>query len=138
MNGFVPGSRVLPNASVGIPGRRILPNTSAATSSNRRVMPVASTSSSTIGKLPEDENVQKCYVEMKNIRQQLMAKYSIRQPGSILTDTALKNIAKRLPVNEREFLLVSNMKDGLYAKYGEPFLRASVKYDYIKKRNSTV
>lgn len=135
MNGFIPAGsienenmlptqnnrRTFPTASASTPGRRVLPSTNT-------------NASNAASRIPEDKNVQNCYLEMQKIRQQLMAKYNIRQPGSILTDTALKNIAKKLPLNEREFSLVSNMKEGLYGKYGEPFLRISVKYDSIKRQ----
>jgi superfamily II DNA helicase RecQ len=132
MNGFVPaGSMMNGNLSTpAAPSRRTLPGTNT---SNTRVIPTPSTSSKATSRSPEDENVEKCFMELRNIRQRLMVRFEVRQPASILTDTKLKKIAKELPVNEREFKLVTSIKEGLYEKYGKHFLSISQKYDRIKR-----
>ncbi|KAI8376727.1 P-loop containing nucleoside triphosphate hydrolase protein [Choanephora cucurbitarum] len=106
--GFVPaGSMVQRSSSI--------PSASTASSigqakTNRRVLPTVrsrtlnqpaasttirttNTITTTTKKITEqDENFTKCLQELKKTRQQVMAQFNLRQPGSVLTDTSLRQI----------------------------------------------
>ncbi|EPB86870.1 hypothetical protein HMPREF1544_06296 [Mucor circinelloides 1006PhL] len=144
-HGRIPGRRVMPvvnsralptlsrpsPTATPIAGiRRATPSTSTSTANNSRTSSPIPIIRSAADKASED-----CLKELQAMRQQIQARKNIRHPGAILTDTGLKSIAKKLPVTDRELILVTNMKEEVYRNYGKPFLEISKKYFAAKNNN---
>ncbi|KAI7903737.1 uncharacterized protein BX663DRAFT_39741 [Cokeromyces recurvatus] len=129
-----PNRRRLPNASNNRTQRATLAKeninrNNGRTELNSSITTVTkTTTTTTTNKVPEDETTIQCYQELKKIRNQLMSKHNIRSPGSILSDSVLKKVAKALPLTAREFQLVTSMQSEVYPAFGEPFLEVSLKY----------
>ncbi|GAN08896.1 ATP-dependent helicase [Mucor ambiguus] len=143
--GRVPGRRVLPVVN----GRGLPTMSRPATSTASMRGATASISSSASSpadpsrtsspistiQTAADKLSEECYKELQAERQRIQARRNIRHPGSILSDTGLKSIAKKLPLTDREFVLVTNMKEEAYKNYGKSFLEISKKY-YAAKNNN--
>lgn len=154
-------NRALPTMSrpaAPIPSiRRTTPSTStaaAAASQSRTSSPIS------IIRSAADKASEDCLKELQAMRQRIQARKNIRNPGAILTDTGLKSIvsdveetvrdlgctnsfnvtimqAKKLPVTDRELMLITNMKEEVFKNYGRPFLEISKKYFAAQNTDKT-
>ncbi|OAD01740.1 hypothetical protein MUCCIDRAFT_156347 [Mucor lusitanicus CBS 277.49] len=141
-HGRIPGRRTLPVVSsralptMSRPAatiRRSAPSTSSTTSSSPASNPTCTSSPIPIIRSAADKASEDCLKELQAMRQRIQARKNIRSPGSILTDTGLKAIVEKLPLTDRELMLVTNMKEEAYKLYGAPFLEISKKYFAAKR-----
>ncbi|KAI8382336.1 P-loop containing nucleoside triphosphate hydrolase protein [Blakeslea trispora] len=116
--------------------RRVLPTTarSLPSSSSARSLPSSAPVAQTRKITEQDDHFTQCLQELKKTRQQVMAQFNLRQPGSVLTDTSLRQIAEKLPLTDREFLLVTPMRPENFVRFGQPFLKISIKYHQAKTK----
>ncbi|KAI8097856.1 P-loop containing nucleoside triphosphate hydrolase protein [Gilbertella persicaria] len=129
--GFVSAGSMVPPAAGQARisgGRRVLPTT------NFRAPTKTTSRSPSSSAPPKDDGFVTCMKEFKALRAQLMSQYNLQTPSSILTDTSLRQLAEKLPLTDREFLLVTPMKPENYARLGEPFLKICVKYHQAKNK----
>lgn len=124
---MVGNNRSLSNGNVGnsasTSNRRQLPNLNAAAAAPRR-------------KEPADPQTRAAYRELQQLRNSIMSQYNIKNATSVLSDTSLKQIATKLPINEREFIMVTSMKEESFEKWGQQFLNISIRFDNAKHGRS--
>ncbi|CAO3609581.1 unnamed protein product [Mucor hiemalis] len=110
------------------------PGNSAPPANGRRQLPNMTVP--TRRKEPADPQTLTAYRELQQLRNSIMSQYNIKSATSVLSDTSLKQVATKLPINEREFIMVTSMKEESFEKWGRQFLNISIRYDNAKNGRS--
>ncbi|KAI9356676.1 P-loop containing nucleoside triphosphate hydrolase protein [Pilaira anomala] len=142
----IPPARPANASTSSAPSRRVLPT--HPTNTAPRTQPTApyttSRSSSTSSLKPvtplsaSDRLSMMCYNELIEVRREIMTKYNITHAVSVIADTNLKFIAKKFPRSKREVMLITNIREEIYDKWGDQFLAVSIRYDDLKRKQANI